>query len=273
MNEPLLSFQNVTCSPQGVPRLHQVSFNLPERACWSIVGPNGAGKSTLLKCLIRQLPIHAGQIVLKGLPLHAWSQKELARVVAYVPQQVSPGYFHDTVEAIVESGRYPHRSLWGGSREQDKHAVEEAILLLGLQAFRHRPMAHLSGGEQQKVWLAAAVAQSPELLLLDEPASNLDYRHQDEIHHLLARLNQERGMTILAVTHNLNDALASSDTVLALKEGQPVFCGSPQSLLANNALQKLFNTAFLHLAHPETGLPMILRDRLPKVEIDEEDTP
>jgi len=258
---PLLAFQDVTCAPGGPPRLHHVSFEIQEGACWSIVGPNGAGKSSLLQCIIRQLPICGGQILLKGLPLHAWSQKELARVVAYVPQQVAPGYFHYTVESIVEAARYPHRGLFGRQKTSDREAIEEALSLMNLQAFRHRPLSHLSGGEQQKVWLAAALAQSPQLLLLDEPASNLDYQHQDEIHHLLARLNRERGIAMLAVTHNLNDALAASDTIFALKDGHPVFCGSPQSLLASDALAQLFNTAFIHLAHPETGLPMILRDR------------
>ena len=208
----------------------------------SIVGPNGAGKSTLLLAWLGLLPF-AGTLRLAGRDARALSPRERARLLAYVPQ--SEGRTMPfTVEELVGLGRYAFWHGWRGPDAADREAVREALALTGTTAFARRPVAGLSGGERQKVMIAAALAQDARALLLDEPTAFLDPRHQCETAMLLRRLNRERGLAVVLVTHDLNLGARCADRVLALREGRAVYCGPTGDFLRGEVLEALYDVPF-----------------------------
>lgn len=239
------------------PILREVSFAVRQGEYLSIVGPNGAGKTTLLKCIDRLVAGGVGAIRVFGRPLRSYRQKELARRISYVPQ-ADGRLFPYTVHEFVLMGRYPHLSALGGIGPDDRRAVSEALEQAGVAAFARRRLTTLSGGERQKVFVAAALAQGAEVLLLDEPTTFLDYRHQAEVRELLARLNREHGTTVLAVTHDVNQAALDSHRVLALCDGQVAFLGSPRELMHGERLAAIYGTEFLLVEHPGAGQPIIV---------------
>ncbi len=235
--------------------LERVSVDIPARAFLSVVGPNGAGKSTLLKCLNRILPSGEG-IRLYGRTLGSYSQRELARLVSYVPQADGrPLPF--TVEEFVSMGRYPFLSAFSALSAHDREVVARVLAQSGSDCFRGRVLGSLSGGERQKVLIAAALAQEAEIMLLDEPATFLDYRHQVEVLALLGRLNRESGKTLVMVTHDLNTALEHCDRVLALKRGRVAYDGQPSGLLDRRVLEDIYETRFRFVDQPGRRLPLI----------------
>ena len=241
--------------------LRDVSFAVRQGEYLSIVGPNGAGKTTLLKCIDRLLAGGSGEIEICGRPLQSYSQKELARLIGYVPQADGRG-LPFTVEQFVLMGRYPYLTPFSAVSKEDRLAVREALELTGTSQFADRLLDSLSGGERQKVYIAAALAQGAGVLLLDEPTTFLDYRHQIEIRGLLARANKQSGVTIVAVTHDVNHAALESDRMVALWEGRVVFCGLPGEIMKPDVLGRIYGTSFLLVDHPRAGLPVIL-PRLP----------
>jgi iron complex transport system ATP-binding protein len=237
--------------------LREVSFTVAEGEYLSIVGPNGAGKTTLLKCVDRLLAGGSGRIEICGRPLESYSQKKLARLIGYVPQGDGHG-FAFTVEQLVLMGRYPYLSPFSPASKEDRQAVREALELTGTAEFAERLLETLSGGERQKVFIAAALAQGARILLLDEPTTLLDYHHQDEVQGLLARVNCESGTTIVSVTHDVNRAALESHRIVALREGKVVFCGPPPEIMRPEVLQQIYGSSLLLVDHPCAGLPMIV---------------
>ena len=191
----------------------------------AIIGPNGAGKSTLLRALDGLQAAHRGRVEVDGRSVSGYRRRDLARVVSFVPQTDVPADDY-TVRAFVEMGRYPHLATWSALTADDRRAVDEALELTEIDHLAARPMKTLSGGERQRVWIAAALAQGGTILLLDEPTSFLDYRHQVQILDLLGRLHAEGGYTVVAVTHDLNGLVADADSVLALVDGRVEFSGT-----------------------------------------------
>lgn len=226
----------------------------------AIIGPNGAGKSTLLRAIDGLLPVHRGGVEIDGLPLKGISRRDLARVVSFVPQSDVPadGY---TVRAFVEMGRYPHLATWSALTADDRRAVDEALELTEISHLAARSMKTLSGGERQRVWIAAALAQGGTVLLLDEPTSFLDYRHQVQILDLLGRLHAERGYTVIAVTHDLNGLVADADSVLGLVGGRVEFSGPPRSLFDSATLSRIFGNDFVLVDGGRHGLPLVIPAR------------
>jgi iron complex transport system ATP-binding protein len=222
----------------------------------SIVGPNGAGKTTLLKCLDGILA-GRGRIEIHGRPLAGYRRRELAQRVGYVPQADGP-VPEFNVEQFVLMGRYPYLSPFSSVSRDDRRKVDEALELTGTAEFRFRQLRTLSGGERQKVYLAAAVAQGADVLLLDEPTTFLDYRHQAEIRGLLTRLNRTAGVTIVAVTHDLNVAVLESHQIVALAAGEVVYDGPPGTLMQADTLARIYGTRFLLVEHPEAATAAIL---------------
>jgi iron complex transport system ATP-binding protein len=240
--------------------LREVTMTAGRGEFLTVIGPNGAGKSTLLRCLDGILEPTAGQILVDDRPLVDYGDRELARTVSYVPQP-DAGSLDFTVRSFVEMGRYPYLSAWAALSEADVAAVDEAMRLTEVAELAGRTMASLSGGERQRASIAAALAQGGSIVLLDEPTSFLDYRHQVKILDLLDRLNRERGLTVVAVTHDLNSTVAFSDSVLALKDGRVAATGYPADLLDADVLSDIYGADFKLVPGGYRGLPMVLPAR------------
>ena len=227
--------------------LHEVSMTVARGEFLTVIGPNGAGKSTLLRCLDGILEPSAGRVLIDGRPIADFSRRELARIVSYVPQP-DAGPLDYSVRSFVEMGRYPHISAWAALTEADGEAVAGAMELTEVADLADRTMSSLSGGERQRASIAAALAQGGSVLLLDEPTSFLDYRHHVQILDLLDRLNHDQGLTVVAVTHDLNSTVASSDWVLALKDGRVAATGKPADLLDSEILAAIYDAEFRLIA-------------------------
>jgi iron complex transport system ATP-binding protein len=226
----------------------------------AIIGPNGAGKSTLLRVLDGLLAAHRGHVEVDGREVSGYRRRDLARVISFVPQTDVPADDY-TVRAFVEMGRYPHLTTWSALTTDDRRAVDEALELTEIGHLAARPMKTLSGGERQRVWIAAALAQGGTILLLDEPTSFLDYRHQVQIFDLLGRLHLEGGYTVVAVTHDLNGLVADADSVLALVDGRVGFSGPPQALFDAATLTRIFGNDFFLVDGGRHGLPLVMPAR------------
>ena len=255
----LVEVRDLAVAFDGRPVFAGLTFDVREGECVAIAGPNGAGKTTLLRCLGRLLAPSAGAVWLEGRPLAEYGQRRLARRVGYVPQPgARPLPF--TVYDFVLMGRYPHLSPFTAATLDDHRRAAEALACTGMAGFRDRWMDTLSGGERQTVMIAAALAQGARLLLLDEPTTFLDYRHQVAILRLLRRVNRESGLTIVSVHHDINIAAGWSDRVLGLRDGRAVFLGPSRDALRTEALAGLYDTAFYFLDDPRGGLPLAVAD-------------
>jgi len=240
----------------GAEILRNVSFRVARGRYVAIVGPNGAGKTTLLKCIGRIYRGGVGRIEIFGRPVENYRQKELARRISYVPQadgHVSPF----TVEQFVMMGRYPHLSPFSTIGREDRRVVRQVLERTATAGFADRLLGTLSGGERQTVFIAAALAQGAEVLLLDEPTTFLDYRHQVAIRRLLAEANRS-GMTIVTVTHDLNHAVLESDRIVALHQGSVIFDGPAAGVMKPDVLRRIYDTPFTLVAHPQSAIPVIV---------------
>lgn len=212
--------------------------------CLAVVGSNGAGKTTLLRLLTGLLRPSGGELRYGDRSFAALSRRELARRIAYVPQ-IRPARVPLRVEEVVLLGRYPHLSrLQIAPRAADFAAVEEALAVVGIAGLKGRAVDELSGGERQAVYIAAALAQQAELLVLDEPTLHLDARHQHDLAALLLRLKSDADRTVVLATHDLNLASLLGDRLLALAAGQPLACGPPAEIVKPELLDRLFQARF-----------------------------
>ncbi len=253
----VLEAKDFSISLGGKEILREVSFSVRRGEYVAIVGPNGAGKTTLLKCFDRLLTGGSGELEIEGLAHNRFRQKELARLVAYVPQADSR-MIPFSVEQFLLMCRYPHLSPFSPVSKKDRQAVSEAMSRTNTLEFAGRRISTLSGGERQKVYIAAALAQGAHIWLLDEPTTFLDYYRQNEIMALMASVNKEIGVTILAVTHDLNHAVLETDRVVALKEGRVVFNGPPAEIMKAEVLERIYDTPLLLVEHPRKKIPMIV---------------
>ena len=205
----------------------------------AIVGPNGAGKSTLLKLLAGVITQNEGTLEFMGKAVRGYKAPELARKIALVPQETHI-VFPFTVEEIILMGRLPYSTGFVFDSVEDQASVQEMMELtetLGLAAKRFN---ELSGGERQRVVLASALAQRPEVLLLDEPTVFLDMKHQEHFYDILERLNLEQGLTVVVVTHDINLAARSANRIVALKNGELIAQGLPEEVLTTDRLSEIF---------------------------------
>ena len=208
----------------------------------ALVGPNGSGKTTLLRAIAGTLRRDAGRVALFGRDLDEWSRVALARRVAVLPQSlILPDGFR--VAELVEMGRAPHATRWFGSSVDDADAVERALADADALDLAERHADELSGGERQRVLVAMALAQEPELLLLDEPTLHLDIAHQASLLATVARLRARRGLTVIAVLHDLNLAAAHAARVAVLGSGRVVADGAPASVLRPELVREVFGVA------------------------------
>ena len=218
---------------------HDVSLQIYHGDVLSIIGPNGSGKSTLLKSMARLLPMSRGQVLLHGQDMHSLSEKQIARAMAVMPQSMDfPGDI--TVRELVSLGRLPYRGFFDEFGAKDKQVVDRVLRLTNMWAYQHRSIMALSGGERQRARLAMALAQEPELLLLDEPTTYLDIRHQLDLMLLVRQLHRELGLTVVMVLHDLNHVARFSNRVVALQKGKIVADGSVQEVFTEKLIAELY---------------------------------
>lgn len=263
MRTPVIEIKDYSFSIGGAEILKNIFLDVFDGEYLSIIGPNGAGKSTLLKCLIRIYTGGKGIIRLYGKPLSEYGQKELARFISYVPQ--SDGRNLDfTVYEFVLMGRYPYLSPFSSVKPSDRSAVDDALNQTETTRLSDRSINTLSGGEKQNVMIAAAIAQGAKILLLDEPTTFLDPKHQSDINRTLKRVNRASGITVISVTHDINSAAMISDRMTVLKDGRSEFSGVPSELMNNTVLEKVYNKSFVFVSHPQTGNRLIVPEENPE---------
>lgn len=238
-----LTAEKVSFSYGGRRILENVSFSAEQGQLCVLLGANGAGKSTMVKCINGLLKPGEGKIFWKETDVSACSLREKARIFGYVPQSTQAGEGLTVMETVL-SGRLPHMNSGRlGPAGESRQDVEQAAGLLeefGLEEFAFRPMGTLSGGEKQRVLIARAVAQEPQVLLLDEPTSSLDLRYQLELMELLKRLGGERNITVVAVIHDLNLALSYADKAVILKKGRVLSQGSPTEAVTSEVIRQAY---------------------------------
>jgi cobalamin transport system ATP-binding protein len=236
---PLLDARDLTFAySAGRPVLRGVSLALSAGEVIALLGPNGSGKSTLLRCLLGQLDLQ-GEVAWEGKHLRGWRRRDLARLVAYVPQ--SPESEPDqTVADVLRLGRAPYWGAFGLESERDVRVVREVAGQLDLTDLLSRPLAELSGGQRQRAFLGRCLAQQPRAMLLDEPSTFLDLRHQVELARLLKRLAAEQRIAILMASHDLNLAGAFADRLVLLDEGAVAATGTPADVLNPELLQRVY---------------------------------
>jgi len=217
--------------------LQAITTQIAPGAFTAVVGPNGAGKSTLLGILAGLKPTYSGSVEYAGCEVRAWRRRDFARRVSFLPQSVHVD-FPFTAEQVVLMGRTPHGDGWFES-DEDHAAVRQAMEATDSAGYRCRDFRSLSGGERQRVLLASALAQQPEALLLDEPATYLDLKHQIDLYDLLRRLARQ-GLLVVAVTHDLNLAAHYADRVLMLHRGALAGEGEPSQVITSHSLQTVF---------------------------------
>ena len=223
----------------------------------SIVGANACGKSTLLRTISRLLAPSRGEVLLDGKSVHRIPTRELARTLGLLPQSpVAPEGI--TVADLVSRGRHPHHGLMSRWSPHDDEAVANALDVTGISDLSDREVDELSGGQRQRVWIAMALAQETDLLLLDEPTTFLDVCHQIEVLDLLTDLNHRRGITIVMVLHDLNLAARYSDHLVAMREGQLYAHGRPAEVLNQEVIMTVFGLRSRVIRDPISGTPMML---------------
>ncbi|HXQ27712.1 MAG TPA: ABC transporter ATP-binding protein [Gemmatimonadales bacterium] len=203
-----------------------------------VLGPNGSGKTTLVRVALGAHAAREGTAMLLGKPIAAWSLGELARTVGVVPQR-EDFVFPQRVRDTVALGRYPHLSAWRAARDADRQAISRALERCDLSALADRWVSTLSGGEYQRVRIARALAQEPQLLVLDEPTASLDLRHEMELFELARSLADEHALGVLVITHHVNLAARYADRVLVLSRGRPVAAGPPD-VLTRAVIEEVF---------------------------------
>ena len=244
-----VSFAYRSIAPRVV---DDVSFSVGRGDLVGVIGPNGSGKTTLLKMLSGALTPTAGAIGLDGRPLRDWPRRAIARRVAFVPQETHAPFDFSVLD-IVLMGRFPHLGAFALEGPADLEIARQALASTGTSAFETRPFSTLSGGEKQRVVIASALAQRPELLLLDEPTASLDVGHQLEVQQLLRRLNRDAGVTMVLSTHDLNFAAALCRELILLRAGQVVAQGPTDEVLTPAAVLALYGVDADVQRHPRAG--------------------
>lgn len=216
----------------------QVSFSLREKKILCLLGPNGAGKSTLIQCLDRLIPLKSGRILLNGRDTCQFSRKELAQKIAYIPQSHTP-VFPFMVCDVVAMGRTPHLGIFSSPGKKDRQRAREELESLGIGHLAEKPYTELSGGERQLVLFASVVVQEPELLLLDEPTSHLDFGNQMRVLEVIKNL-ATKGLSVIMATHSPEHAFLCADYTAIMDKGMLTAWGSPQEIITEKNIRDVY---------------------------------
>lgn len=256
MGRVILDVDNVSFSYSSFNVLDKVRFGVSKGEFTGIIGPNGSGKSTLLKCISNVLNTDSGKIRFNDKGVGEYSRTELARNMAVVSQntEITFGF---TCEEIVLMGRSPYIPRFGSEQDRDYEIVRGAMRATNTLHLANRSITSISGGERQRVIIAQALAQQPKLLLLDEPTSHLDIKHQVELLDLLTRLNEKEGLTVIAVMHDLNLSALYCDYLIMLSEGQVYSIGTCEQVITAENVESVYGTSVSVTKHPITGRPQV----------------
>jgi iron complex transport system ATP-binding protein len=255
--EHTLSARELDLGYDGQPVVEGLDLDIPPGRVTMIVGPNACGKSTTLRAMARLLAPRSGVILLDGKDIRKTSTKDVASVLGILPQTpVAPDGI--LVSDLVGRGRYPHQGWLRRWTAQDDAAVAEAMRATGVLDLAARPVDALSGGQRQRVWIAMALAQRTDLLLLDEPTTYLDVAHQIEVLDLLIDLNAERGTTVVVVLHDLNLACRYADHLIAMRAGKVMAQGSPGEVVTAELIGEIFGLRCSVVPDPVSGTPLIV---------------
>jgi iron complex transport system ATP-binding protein len=253
---PLLTATNLSFSYGDRAALRDVSLSLSAGELLAILGPNGSGKSTLIRTLLGHLSAQSGSIEWDGRPIQQWRRRELARRVAYLPQ--SPTADPDqTVRDVLRLGRAPYWQAFGIESARDATVVNDVAVKLQLTELLSRPISELSGGQRQRVFIGRCLAQEPAALLLDEPNTFLDLRHQVKLLRLLRTLAKEQKLAVLMASHDVNLAGAHADRMIVLDHGQVAAQGRPAEVMRAEVLAPVFEVEMETVAR-ESGVPIVV---------------
>ncbi len=253
----MLHIRSLTAAYGPKTVLHDVSLDVAAGGILALIGPNGAGKTTLIRAVSGTVPLAGGQVTVDGQDVTALTPAQRARKISVVPQARPQGGAF-TVEQAVMMGRTAYLGWLGRPSEADHQAVQQALQQTRLADFARRPIARLSGGEQQRVLLARALAQSAPVMLLDEPTSSLDLQHQSGLLSLLRKLTVEKQLAVLMAVHDLNLVSLFADRVALLVEGRLRATGTPREVLTPDTLRDAYQTPVTVISHPESGTPLVL---------------
>lgn len=234
-----------------------INVRIPKNKISVIIGANACGKSTLLKTMSRLIKPDEGLISINGKSITNMKSKELAKLLGLLPQSpvVPEGI---TVADLVARGRFPYQKIFSNMSKEDFDAVEEALEIMGISELADRNVDELSGGQRQRVWIAMALAQQTDILILDEPTTYLDITYQIEILDLLTDLNRKRGTTILMVLHDINLSSRYADYMFALKNGKLVDCGTPEEIINKDLIKDVFGLDCDVIKDPVSFTPFII---------------
>ncbi|MFC3614179.1 ABC transporter ATP-binding protein [Lutimaribacter marinistellae] len=237
--------------------IEALTLDIPDGKVTAIVGPNACGKSTVLRALARLTPVAAGRVDLDGQPIEKKGSRAVARRLAILPQSpLAPEGM--TVRDLVRRGRTPHQSALRQFSHEDARATQRAIQLTGLESQENSSLETLSGGQRQRAWIAMALAQDTDLLLLDEPTTYLDLPHQIELLTLIRKLNHETGRTVAMVLHDINLAARFAHHMVALKKGRIRYQGAPDQVVTPEMMQDVFALPCTVIADPVHGHPHVI---------------
>lgn len=254
-NNIIMEIKGLSVSFKNNKIIDQLDLDIEKGKIYGIIGPNGCGKTTLIRAMSRSLRPQAGKILLSGSDIFKTRTKNVAKKMAVLYQSNST-VSDANVRELVHYGRFAHKEWWRGSAAEDTRIVDWALEKTGLAEFEKRKLNTLSGGERQRAWIAMAIAQKPEVLLLDEPTTYLDISHQLEIMELVTRLNKEEGITIVMVLHDINHAAGYSDELIVMKEGRIFSQGAPWTILESDVLKSVFHVEAQIIRDKDTDRPV-----------------
>lgn len=264
MDHPILKVSSVSRHVQGRAILDNFDLTIAPGECIGLVGPNGAGKTTLLRVLANLLAGTGGTVQLADRLLDQWSRRDIASQMAVVPQSGANSDFRFSCAEVVRMGRYPHRGRWQSESARDREIADEAMEDTRTTAFAMRPITELSGGERQRVALARALAQTPRILLLDEPTASLDLSHQLQVLQLVRNLVRTKGMTVVVALHDLGLASRFCSRLVLMRQGRVVADGLPVEVLTPERLAEVYQvTALVEPDHELGGLLIRVLDACP----------
>lgn len=257
MKELILETQELSAGYDQTKIIENLKLTIPPNQISVIIGANGCGKSTLLKALSRLIKPYGGDVVLDGKKISDYPSTELAQLLGLLPQSpiVPEGI---TVADLVARGRFPYRKFMKNMSKEDYAAVEDALKLMGITDLANRCVDELSGGQRQRVWIALALAQDTDILLLDEPTTFLDISYQVEILDLLTDLNRKRGTTIVMILHDINLSARYADYLFAFSKGQLVAQGVPSEIVTPELIRTVYDLDCMVISDPVSKTPFII---------------